>query len=175
MRSRLRLIGKKIALARRLVSLLTCTQHLRLKYRIRRPRSLLLFPRARRRAALSLSLDPLLAPPPPPCLPSLLSLFTAYRAPTLQQQPPPSCLLLRAGRVFFRLWPVHQPFLHDLARWRNSRRHCESRGSFLARSLSFFLSHTHSFRDITALLKILLAIAAVVPRGKLSKTLFLER
>lgn len=34
MRSRLRLIGKKIALARRLVSLLTCTQHLRLKYRI---------------------------------------------------------------------------------------------------------------------------------------------
>lgn len=30
----MRLIGKKIALARRLVSLLTCTQHLRLKYRI---------------------------------------------------------------------------------------------------------------------------------------------
>lgn len=94
-RSRLRLIGKKIALARRLVSLLTCTQHLRLKYRIH--------------AGLSSS------PLPPPLSTTLVVTPTNVQHLPFSPRPlssPPS-FFLPPRCIFSRSWPVRQPFLHD--------------------------------------------------------------
>lgn len=122
----MRLIGKKIALARRLVSLLTCTQHLRLKYRIHAglslalPLSHLSLVQTRRSLALASPRR---------------SSYTHQRAATSSRSfPPPFYFSSSSSRaVFHRLWPVHQPFLHDPARSRNSQRHCVSTVPSLAR------------------------------------------
>lgn len=157
-RSRLRLIGKKIALARRLVSLLTCTQHLRLKYRIRRPLSS--FP-SRANAPLSRSPSILFSVRPSSRL--LLTQRTAVHPPCSNN---PLLLASCAPVVFFRLWSVHQPFLHDLVRQRNSWRHRESPSRD---SSALFLSLSLGYRIASR------ATAVVVPRRKLGKTLFLKR
>lgn len=151
MRSRLRLIGKKIALARRLVSLLTCTQHLRLKYRIHAglslalPLSHLSLVQTRRSLALasprrssythqraatsSRSFPPL----PPSTSPPLLALSSIAYGRSIN----PFCMIL----------PVRET-RRDIA----SRRFLRSLGDIALRLLT-----------------------AVVPRGKLGKTLFLVR